>query len=224
MNSAGSLVNTYNYKAYGESLSATGGLENRYRYTGREYVESGSNGTELYYYRARYYRPDLGRFISKDPLGMIDGTNMFVYVNNNPASRVDRLGLFGEIEVQPVELGGPLNPGPDPYGTPIPRGKPNGPPDYWPVNGNLLPGYGTQDDLCSIGPKPYSSNGINSNPCLVDCCEAHDNCYRKWHCNQTSWAFTYLGDGTGIPCWECNREVVSCFAFVLNFGCKRCNP
>ncbi len=74
-------------------MSATGSLENRYRYTNREYVESGSNGTELYYYRARYYRPDLGRFISKDPLGMIDGTNMFIYVQNDPVKSGDPLGL-----------------------------------------------------------------------------------------------------------------------------------
>ncbi len=105
MNSAGSLVNTYNYKAYGESLSTTGNLENRYRYTGREYVEAGSNGTELYYYRARYYRPDLGRFISKDPLGMIDGANMFIYVKNNPVSLADPTGQFLKCQC----LGSPDN-------------------------------------------------------------------------------------------------------------------
>ncbi len=38
-------------------------------------------------------RSDLGRFISKDPLGMIDGTNMFIYVQNNPVMWTDPHGL-----------------------------------------------------------------------------------------------------------------------------------
>ncbi len=60
-------------------------------------MESGSNGTELYYYRARYYRPDLGRFTSKDPLGMIDGTNMFIYVQNDPVIFSDPFDKKAEI-------------------------------------------------------------------------------------------------------------------------------
>ncbi len=45
------------------------------------------------YFRMRYYRPELGRFVYKDPLGMIDGMNMFVYVQNNPENWVDPFGL-----------------------------------------------------------------------------------------------------------------------------------
>jgi RHS repeat-associated protein len=76
------------YKAFGqENTQSYSGID--FRYTGREFVSESDNDTELYYYRARYFRPDLGRFISKDPLGMIDGTNMFIYVQNNPVMWMD---------------------------------------------------------------------------------------------------------------------------------------
>ncbi len=76
------------YSAFGETRSNTVKIENRYRYTSREFVE-----TNLYYYRARHMRPDLGRFISMDPLKMIDGTNMFGYVGNDPVNLADPSGL-----------------------------------------------------------------------------------------------------------------------------------
>ncbi len=77
------------YSAFGETRSNTVKIENRYRYTSREFVE-----TNLYYYRARHMRPDLGRFISMDPLKTVDGTNMFGYVGNNPQEWVDPYGTI----------------------------------------------------------------------------------------------------------------------------------
>ena len=62
--------------------------KNDYLYTGREYDWQ----TGIYYYRARYYNPELGRFISQDPAGMVDGPNMYVYVKNEPVNGVDALG------------------------------------------------------------------------------------------------------------------------------------
>jgi RHS repeat-associated protein len=50
--------------------------------------------TGLYYYRARYYDPGRGRFITADPIGLAGGdTNAFAYVRNGPARFVDPLGL-----------------------------------------------------------------------------------------------------------------------------------
>jgi len=49
--------------------------------------------TGIYYYRARYYDPTIGRFLSQDPLGMVDGPNLYAYVLNNPINFVDPLGL-----------------------------------------------------------------------------------------------------------------------------------
>lgn len=58
-------------------------------YTGRE-----NDGTGGYYYRARYYSPSFGRFISGDPIGLAGGLDIYAYVRGNPLSGIDPLGLF----------------------------------------------------------------------------------------------------------------------------------
>ena len=50
----------------------------------------------MYYNRARYYDPSLGRFISRDPIGMRDDINLYGYVGNSPAMYTD---LFGRAKV-----------------------------------------------------------------------------------------------------------------------------
>ena len=66
-------------------------LGNPFTYTGREYDAE----TGLYYYRARYYNPQTGRFISEDPIGFGGGDeNLYRYVGNNPISLTDPYGEF----------------------------------------------------------------------------------------------------------------------------------
>ena len=50
--------------------------------------------TALYYYRARYYAFDIGRFLQPDPICYEDGLNLYIYVGNNPVIFVDPLGLI----------------------------------------------------------------------------------------------------------------------------------
>src|SRR6266545_8058791 len=57
--------------------------------TGREWDPE----TGLYYYRARYYDPRLGRFISEDPILWAGGENFYSYVKNRPATLSDPQGL-----------------------------------------------------------------------------------------------------------------------------------
>jgi RHS repeat-associated protein len=77
------------YSAFGAMLSETGTSPNRLKYTGRE-----DDGTGLYYYRARYYDPEIGRFISEDPLGFgARDVNFYAYVGNNPVNGNDPSGL-----------------------------------------------------------------------------------------------------------------------------------
>jgi RHS repeat-associated protein len=51
--------------------------------------------TGLYYYRARMYSPELGRFLQPDPIGYADGMNVYVYCGNNPINWIDPWGLYG---------------------------------------------------------------------------------------------------------------------------------
>ena len=86
---AGALSATYTYDAFGKVTASTGSLVNPFRYTGREW----DSETSLYYYRARYYEPDIGRFVSEDPIAFKGGINFYVYVKNQPPSFADPSGL-----------------------------------------------------------------------------------------------------------------------------------
>lgn len=85
----GKLIERSSYDAYGNS---TGSTLTRYGYTGRERDPD----TNLIYYRARWYDPELGRFISEDPIGLGGGINSYAYVGNGPTNAVDPQGLFNE--------------------------------------------------------------------------------------------------------------------------------
>jgi RHS repeat-associated protein len=89
-NGSGSLASTYVYDSAGKLTSSTGTFVNPYRFSGREY----DTETGLYYYRARYYEPALGRFISEDPVGLFGGANLFAYVANSPVNHVDPKGQY----------------------------------------------------------------------------------------------------------------------------------
>ncbi|WP_061532095.1 RHS repeat-associated core domain-containing protein [Collimonas arenae] len=84
----GNKVVDYTYDPYGNT-TADAIVNNPFQYTGRE---NDNNG--LYYYRARYYSPAVGRFISSDPIGLAGGINTYSYVEGNPVSFADPLGLW----------------------------------------------------------------------------------------------------------------------------------
>jgi len=91
--SSGQVVERFTYdNHYGTIVNHTKTIEtnNPYAYTGREYDTS-----ELYYYRARYYDPQLQRFISEDPIGFMSGDfNWYRYVGNSPVNWIDPSGKF----------------------------------------------------------------------------------------------------------------------------------
>lgn len=87
--SAGRVIQTYEYDSFGNMQSQKNRIEQPFTYTAREWDKE----TRLYYYRARYYDPMEGRFIQKDPIGFNGGINVYVYTSNNPINRTDPSGL-----------------------------------------------------------------------------------------------------------------------------------
>jgi len=84
---SGNLSERIQYDPFGESA---GSSLTRYGYTGRERDDT----TGLIYYRARWYDPQQGRFISEDPIGLAgNDPNLYRYVGNDPINLTDPLGL-----------------------------------------------------------------------------------------------------------------------------------
>jgi RHS repeat-associated protein len=87
--SAGAVVTRNDYDPYGRVTRVAGTEDSRFGYTG--HIAHGPSGLALALYRA--YDPGLGRWLSEDPAGMVDGPNKFAYISNQPISSVDVLGL-----------------------------------------------------------------------------------------------------------------------------------
>ena len=88
-NQSGGIANTYNYDNFGNVLSQTGSLTNPFQYTGREL----DSEVGLFYYRARHYDANTGRFVAEDPTGFGSGDpNFYRYVMNNPVILIDPSG------------------------------------------------------------------------------------------------------------------------------------
>src|SRR5207253_982298 len=65
----------------------------QYIFTGRQFDPE----TRLYFYRARYYHPRLGRFVSRDPIGYGGGINPYEYARSNSITAVDPRGTLDDI-------------------------------------------------------------------------------------------------------------------------------
>jgi RHS repeat-associated protein len=101
--STGTPVERYSYDAYG-AVTVTNGtgtpvapnawgtphsaIGNPWTFTARQLDEE----TGLYDYRARYYDPAKGRFLERDPLENVDGTNLYEYVGDRPTYATDPTG------------------------------------------------------------------------------------------------------------------------------------
>ena len=99
---AGALANTYTYDAFGKLTASSGSLTNPFRYTGREF----DSETNLYFYRARYYDPNVGRFVSGDPVQFKGGINFYAYVGNNPINYRDPSGQSPQPDWLPIPFHG----------------------------------------------------------------------------------------------------------------------
>ena len=94
-NASADLLTRYLYEPFGRTTVEGVPSGNVFQFTGRE-----ADLSDLYYYRARYYNPRIGRFISEDPLQWFGGENFYAYVGNNPATDLDPFGLV-VVRVKP---------------------------------------------------------------------------------------------------------------------------
>ncbi len=111
--SIGAIKNKYVYNDFGEiATNSTETIANSFKYVGKYGVMT--DAPDLLFMRARYYMPSIGRFINKDPIGLMGGLNLYAYVGNNAINWIDPHGLFrgdtfcegaGEMVAGAIEIG-----------------------------------------------------------------------------------------------------------------------
>jgi RHS repeat-associated protein len=141
--SAGTVETTYLYDAWGELREQTGTLATDFGYTAREFAEAG-----LWFYRARYYQPGIGRFVSEDAHGFEAGINFFAYALSNPINAVDPLGYSASTLPKwppPID--------PRPWGT-FP----------WPYNNPCKSGGINDPDYVLFWDETYANPGVLPRP------------------------------------------------------------
>jgi len=89
---AGEVVTAYGYAQHGAVINKFGEVDNPFTYVGEYGVMD--DGYSLFYMRNRTYDALTGRFVQKDPLGFVEGTNLYTYVSNNPIRYIDPAGYF----------------------------------------------------------------------------------------------------------------------------------
>ena len=97
-NAAGAVTDTYDYDAHGNLIASTGSTPNVYRYQG----EAFDSETGLYYLRARYYDPAMGRFLTTDPLAGVladpKTQHPYLYASADPENHRDPSGRADQVE------------------------------------------------------------------------------------------------------------------------------
>ena len=100
----GATVWSTEYTPFGSLTFAEGKLKRAAKFTGKDLDED----TGLYYFNARWYDSEIGRFISEDPIK--DGVNWYTYAANNPLRFVDPMGLFTDEVTAALSLSASIDP------------------------------------------------------------------------------------------------------------------
>jgi RHS repeat-associated protein len=84
------VLASYIYDPYGNKLSQSGPWQNQpYQWSSKEHHQASG----LVYYLYRFYNPETGRWLNRDPIEERGGINLYGFVTNNPVDRFDFLGL-----------------------------------------------------------------------------------------------------------------------------------
>ena len=91
VNTNGVVVARYDYDAFGRTVSMYGTMANDFKY--RFSTKYFDDETGFYYYGYRYYGPEWGRWISRDPIEEEGGFNLYGFCGNDGVNKWDMLGL-----------------------------------------------------------------------------------------------------------------------------------
>jgi len=124
-NASAVVVKTYTYEAFGALIAQSGSVVNPYQFQTKQFSAS----TGFNHFGFRSYNPTVGRFTTADPLGFVNGPNLYAYVGNNPLNWIDPWGLKKEKPwwEEAWEWYAYESVLPGPYGQPISEWGPNGP-------------------------------------------------------------------------------------------------
>ncbi|MCP3675369.1 MAG: hypothetical protein GY829_12965, partial [Gammaproteobacteria bacterium] len=99
-NEAGQVVWQWESEAFGNALPQSSGIAVNLRFPGQYY----DAGTGLYYNYFRYYDPEVGRYITSDPIGLQGGLNTYGYVGGNPINVIDPTGEGPAVVIIPAVI------------------------------------------------------------------------------------------------------------------------
>ena len=104
--SDGSLVASFDYDPFGNTIAETSCINNeqsnisfRFRLSTKYHeqfprnLNPTTNPISLYYYGYRFYSPNIGRWLNRDPIGDLGGLNLYCIAKNNLNNMIDKLGL-----------------------------------------------------------------------------------------------------------------------------------
>lgn len=90
---SGHIAESYIYTAFGETIRS--GPPFRSAINPWQFASKRTDPTGLIFYGRRYYNPQLGRWLTPDPLGLHDGPNLYAFISNHPLLHLDLYGLYG---------------------------------------------------------------------------------------------------------------------------------
>jgi RHS repeat-associated protein len=100
----GNISASYAYDPFGNTLEETGSVAHSQPFTYCGLYGVMREGGGLYFMKRRYYDSVTGRFIQKDPIGILGGTNVYTYAGNNPVTYMDPEGLLAPVIVAGIVL------------------------------------------------------------------------------------------------------------------------
>lgn len=104
LNDSGGEIASYEHDEFGNQLVKTGSGSSPKTFVGGLGVHDDADVSGLLYMRARHYDAKLGRFLSRDPIGISGGLNLYSYVRSNPVNRVDPSGLSPAVDPRVSEI------------------------------------------------------------------------------------------------------------------------